>query len=35
LSGSGAGPYQFGFTQPAAGAVQVNWTAGHGIADLP
>ncbi|MFO1487689.1 MAG: lamin tail domain-containing protein [Verrucomicrobiota bacterium] len=32
--GSGAGPYVFQFTQPAAGSVVFNWAAGHGIQDL-
>ena len=33
VSGSGAGPYVFAFTQPAAGAVSFQWAAGHGITD--
>jgi hypothetical protein len=33
LTGSGAGPYVFGFPQPAQGVVQVNWAGGHGIQD--
>jgi hypothetical protein len=33
ISGSGAGPYVFGFPQPAEGTVQVNWASGHGIQD--
>ncbi|HMJ89307.1 MAG TPA: lamin tail domain-containing protein [Candidatus Acidoferrum sp.] len=34
LSGSAAGPYTFTFTQPATGAVEIAWAAGHGITDL-
>ena len=34
VSGSGAGPYQFTFTQPATGAVTVAWTNTHGIRDF-
>ena len=34
VSGSGAGPYTFGFTQPSTGVVDVVWAAGHGITDL-
>ena len=34
LSGSGAGPYRFSFSQPAAGTVQVSWTNNHGIRDF-
>jgi hypothetical protein len=33
LTGSGAGPYTFGFLQPALGAVQISWNAAHGIQD--
>lgn len=33
VSGSGAGPYTFGFAQPAQGPVQLSWAAGHGIQD--
>jgi hypothetical protein len=33
VSGSGAGPYVFGFPQPGAGTVQLNWITGHGIQD--
>jgi len=33
LSGFGAGPYEFQFAQPANGAVNVTWAAGHGIRD--
>lgn len=31
VSGSGAGPYSFTFTQPANGPVTVAWLAAHGI----
>jgi hypothetical protein len=34
VSGSGAGPYTFVFTQPATGAVQVAWANNHGITDF-
>jgi hypothetical protein len=34
LSGSGAGPYAFNFSQPAAGTVQITWAPGHGIQDV-
>jgi hypothetical protein len=34
LSGAGAGPYRFQFTQPLGTNVQVNWTNSHGIHDL-
>ncbi len=34
VSGSGAGPYSFSFNQPAAGPIQFQWAAEHGIADL-
>ena len=34
MTGELAGPYVFTFTQPAAGAVNFTWAAGHGIADL-
>ena len=33
LSGGGAGPYTFTFTQPAQGVVTVDWAGAHGIAD--
>lgn len=33
MTGSGAGPYTFTFSQPPPGLVQVAWTAGHGIQD--
>jgi hypothetical protein len=33
LSGTGPGPYVFGFAQPAAGVVQLEWISGHGIRD--
>lgn len=33
LSGAGAGPYVFGFTQPALGSVAVTWAASTGIQD--
>lgn len=33
LSGSGAGPYIFGFAQPALGVVQITWNPAHGIQD--
>jgi hypothetical protein len=33
VSGSGAGPYQFSFTQPPQGTVQFSWAGGHGIQD--
>ncbi len=34
VSGSGAGPYVFTFTQPAAGPVGVSWEPDHGITGL-
>src|SRR4029453_8407587 len=34
LTGSGAGPYVFSFTQPAAGTVTVAFDVDHGIAGL-
>jgi hypothetical protein len=34
VTGSGAGPYTFNFTQPVTGAVEVVWAAGHGVTDL-
>ena len=34
VTGSGAGPYVFTFTQPAAGTVSVNWEADHGITGI-
>ena len=34
VTGSGAGPYVFTFTQPGAGTVSVSWEADHGIAGL-
>jgi hypothetical protein len=34
LNGSGAGPYRFGFAQPAPGTVQITWTNNHGIRDF-
>jgi len=34
VSGSGAGPYLFGFTQPAPGSVNVTWDFDHGIAGI-
>jgi hypothetical protein len=34
VSGIGAGPYQFQFTQPPTGQVQVAWAPSHGIRDL-
>jgi len=33
VEGTGDGPYDFDFTQPANGNVSVAWAAGHGIAD--
>lgn len=33
VSGSGAGPYSFNFSQPAQGVVSVQWAGGHGIQD--
>ena len=33
LSGSGAGPYVFGFSQPPLGNVSVAWAGAHGILD--
>jgi hypothetical protein len=32
VTGSGAGPYVFTFTQPAPGQVTVDWAGDHGIA---
>lgn len=34
ISGSSAGPYTFGFAQPANGVVHVQWSASSGIQDL-
>jgi len=34
VSGSGAGPYTFGFLPPTNGLVDVRWAMDHGIADL-
>jgi hypothetical protein len=34
VSGSAAGPYTFGFTQPATGAVAIAWAPAHGITDI-
>jgi len=34
VSGAGAGPYTFAFSQPATGQVQVAWAPGHGIQDV-
>ncbi|HVR76403.1 MAG TPA: lamin tail domain-containing protein, partial [Planctomycetota bacterium] len=34
VTGAGAGPYTFLFSQPPPGAVDVAWTPGHGITDL-
>jgi hypothetical protein len=34
VSGSGAGPYIFSFTQPSAGTVTFEWAANAGIKDL-
>ena len=34
VSGGGTGPYVFSFTQPAAGAVSVNWDTDHSIAGI-
>lgn len=34
LTGSGAGPYAFGFTQPPPGTVSVEWTDDPGISGL-
>jgi hypothetical protein len=34
LTGSGAGPYAFAFTQPPLGVVNVTWAGAHGIADM-
>ncbi|MGZ8899958.1 MAG: lamin tail domain-containing protein, partial [Limisphaerales bacterium] len=34
LTGTGAGPYRFTFSQPPAGVVQVSWAATHGIVDV-
>ena len=34
VTGSGAGPYVFSFTQPPAGNVTVAWAMSHGITDL-
>ncbi len=33
VAGDAAGPYVFTFAQPAPGAVDFTWNAGHGIAD--
>jgi hypothetical protein len=33
LTGSGAGPYEFGFAQPAPGSITMSWLVGHGIRD--
>ena len=34
LSGSGGGPYVFGFAPRAPGTIAVEWAAGHGIVDF-
>lgn len=34
VSGSGAGPYVFTFTEPAVGGVSVQWDTDHGITNL-
>lgn len=34
VTGTGAGPYRFGFAPPPAGPVQFGWAEGHGIADV-
>lgn len=34
VTGSGAGPYIFTFTQPPPGSVSITWDADHGIAGL-
>src|SRR6185369_10940436 len=34
VTGSGAGPYLFSFTQPADGPISVTWAGGHGITDI-
>ena len=34
VTGAGAGPYVFNFTQPTAGTVSVSWEADHGITGL-
>ena len=34
VSGAGAGPYVFNFTQPAAGTVSLEWEETHGITGL-
>jgi hypothetical protein len=34
VTGNGAGPYRFSFSQPAPGAVAVSFASGHGIADV-
>lgn len=34
LTGSGAGPYVFGFDQPPPGTLVFGWAPGHGIRDL-
>jgi hypothetical protein len=34
VTGTGAGPYRFTFTEPPAGTVSVDWTDDHGIAGL-
>jgi hypothetical protein len=33
VTGAGAGPYRFSFTQPASGPVTFSWSGGHGIQD--
>jgi hypothetical protein len=34
VTGSGTGPYTFGFASPAPGTVQLSWAPNHGIHDL-
>lgn len=34
ISGSGFGPYEFGFPQPLPGRVEVQWSAAHSLRDL-
>src|SRR6185369_15656751 len=34
VSGTGAGPYVFGFTQPPPGSINVTWDFDHGIAGI-
>ena len=34
MTGSGAGPYVFSFTEPPPGTISVDWTDDHGIAGL-